>query len=198
MSKLANRARPCQTSPRVCIVMLAVHDTWFTLGWVVFSGRAHGFEHQKPLQRTTHSSSSCMPPLIASGHRWVEPQWKMATSSSRHACQARVSRSGCALGYAIPRVDTTTPLQIEAAGKLFMDATVQLKLDQFSDSGRTMLVQAARGLLSGTTNLLMTFDAFEVWGTRGTVPCGSQRYWHRCARLSTWGKPSLSCWQPAR
>eukprot|EP00045_Choanoeca_perplexa_P011866 m.127199 g.127199 ORF g.127199 m.127199 type:complete len:854 (+) comp15798_c0_seq1:147-2708(+) len=52
--------------------------------------------------------------------------------------------------------------QIEAAGKLFMDATVQLKLDEYSDSGRTMLVQAARGLLSGTTNLLMTFDAFEV------------------------------------
>eukprot|EP00730_Choanoeca_flexa_P014388 TRINITY_DN6275_c0_g1_i1.p1 TRINITY_DN6275_c0_g1~~TRINITY_DN6275_c0_g1_i1.p1 ORF type:complete len:868 (+),score=296.92 TRINITY_DN6275_c0_g1_i1:229-2832(+) len=52
--------------------------------------------------------------------------------------------------------------QIEAAGKLFMDATVQLKLDPLSDSGRTMLVQAARGLLTGTTNLLMTFDAFEV------------------------------------
>lgn len=59
-----------------------------------------------------------------------------------------------------------------------MDATVQLKLDSLSDSGRTMLVQAARGLLSGTTNLLMTFDAFEVsWGSVGSNDLRPRDVW---------------------
>lgn len=52
--------------------------------------------------------------------------------------------------------------QLQAAGKLFMDATVNLKLDPQSSDARTMLVQAARGLLTGTTNILMTFDAYEI------------------------------------
>eukprot|EP00043_Microstomoeca_roanoka_P010534 m.99948 g.99948 ORF g.99948 m.99948 type:complete len:845 (-) comp14918_c0_seq4:93-2627(-) len=52
--------------------------------------------------------------------------------------------------------------QIEAAGKLFMNAAIELKLDPLSSSSRSLLVQAARGLLDGTTNILMTFDAFEV------------------------------------
>lgn len=43
-----------------------------------------------------------------------------------------------------------------------MDAAAALKLDPYSEQGCTMLVQAARGLLSGTTNILMTFDFFEV------------------------------------
>eukprot|EP01147_Barroeca_monosierra_P008162 gene8162-796_t len=52
--------------------------------------------------------------------------------------------------------------QILAAGKLFKDAAAQLKENPFSTQSRQLLVKAARGLLDGTTNLLMTFDAYEV------------------------------------
>eukprot|EP00049_Salpingoeca_infusionum_P001089 m.45074 g.45074 ORF g.45074 m.45074 type:complete len:847 (+) comp10863_c0_seq1:830-3370(+) len=52
--------------------------------------------------------------------------------------------------------------QIQAAGKLFMDATMKINMDPFDADGRQLLVQAARGLLMGTTNVLMTYDAAEV------------------------------------
>eukprot|EP00056_Hartaetosiga_gracilis_P002719 m.56122 g.56122 ORF g.56122 m.56122 type:complete len:833 (+) comp11174_c0_seq1:156-2654(+) len=52
--------------------------------------------------------------------------------------------------------------QIEAAGKLFLDASVELKADPFSEEARALLITATRGLLTGTTNILMTYDTFEV------------------------------------
>eukprot|EP00048_Salpingoeca_helianthica_P020212 m.5458 g.5458 ORF g.5458 m.5458 type:complete len:866 (-) comp4536_c0_seq1:83-2680(-) len=52
--------------------------------------------------------------------------------------------------------------QVQAAGKLFMDATFGLRADPRSAQSRTMLIDAARGLLSGTTNVLTTYDAFDV------------------------------------
>eukprot|EP00051_Salpingoeca_urceolata_P027629 m.482435 g.482435 ORF g.482435 m.482435 type:complete len:818 (+) comp22546_c0_seq1:212-2665(+) len=52
--------------------------------------------------------------------------------------------------------------QVQAAGKLFMDATVQLKADPYSSKARSHLVEAARGILAGTTNILIAFDAYEV------------------------------------
>eukprot|EP00055_Hartaetosiga_balthica_P002228 m.3187 g.3187 ORF g.3187 m.3187 type:complete len:834 (-) comp2027_c0_seq2:316-2817(-) len=52
--------------------------------------------------------------------------------------------------------------QIEAAGKLFLDASVELKADPFAEEARSLLITATRGLLTGTTNILMTYDTFEV------------------------------------
>lgn len=60
---------------------------------------------------------------------------------------------------------------MEAAGRLFVEATATLQGNPRSEEARGVLIDAARGLLAGTTSMLMTFDAFEV---RKIVKLGEQ------------------------
>ena len=60
---------------------------------------------------------------------------------------------------------------IEKAAGLLETACAEMKRDPFSQSGRDHLISGSRGILQGTTTMLVAFDESQV---RGTVS-GSQR-----------------------
>ncbi|EGD78240.1 hypothetical protein PTSG_09306 [Salpingoeca rosetta] len=93
------------------------------------------------------------------------PDLTQAAESVGVAVQNLVQVGQQAMGQGDDLLKSRMPVaceQIQAAAKLFMDAAIELKLDPLAASSRSLLVQAARGLLDGTTNVLMTFDAYEV------------------------------------
>lgn len=51
---------------------------------------------------------------------------------------------------------------IETASGQLEQACQELKRDPYSQSGRDRLISGSRGILQGTTNLLVTFDLSQV------------------------------------
>jgi len=53
-------------------------------------------------------------------------------------------------------------LRVESASKLLEEASGMLKLDPFSVPARKKLIEGSRGILQGTSSLLLCFDESEV------------------------------------
>merc|ERR1719429_667704 len=51
---------------------------------------------------------------------------------------------------------------IEKASDFLMEASSSLKSDPYSQGGRDRLIEGSRGILQGTTAMLITFDASQV------------------------------------
>jgi vinculin len=63
----------------------------------------------------------------------------------------------------ILRQDMPAALQrVELAAKLLEEASAMLKLDPFSQPARKKLIEGSRGILQGTSSLLLCFDESEV------------------------------------
>ena len=61
------------------------------------------------------------------------------------------------------KLDTPPAIQkVETASDLLVDAAAALKADAYSKAGREKLISGARGILQGTSDLLLVFDAAEV------------------------------------
>ncbi|GAB6023144.1 hypothetical protein CHUAL_007224 [Chamberlinius hualienensis] len=53
-------------------------------------------------------------------------------------------------------------LRVETASKLLEEASIMLKADPYSGPARKKLIEGSRGILQGTSNLLLCFDESEV------------------------------------
>jgi vinculin len=63
----------------------------------------------------------------------------------------------------ILRQDMPSSLQrVERASKLLEEASALLKVDPYSQPARKKLIEGARGILQGTSSLLLCFDESEV------------------------------------
>ena len=61
------------------------------------------------------------------------------------------------------KLDTPPAIQkVETAADLLVDAAAALKADAYSKAGREKLLSGARGIIQGTSDLLLVFDAAEV------------------------------------
>lgn len=61
------------------------------------------------------------------------------------------------------RQDMPAALQrVELASKLLEEASAMLKLDPYSQPARKKLIEGSRGILQGTSQLLLCFDESEV------------------------------------
>lgn len=64
---------------------------------------------------------------------------------------------------AILKQDMPAALQrVETSAKLLEEASAMLKLDPYSQPARKKLIEGSRGILQGTSALLLCFDEFEV------------------------------------
>lgn len=82
----------------------------------------------------------------------------MAVSNLTQAGRDAVALGDEQLGHQMP----VACEQVEAASMLFREASKGLRTDPKSEKARGSLIDAARGLLGGTTAILMAFDSFEV------------------------------------
>ena len=52
---------------------------------------------------------------------------------------------------------------IEKAAEMLEKASNEMKCDPYSQMGRDRLIQGSRGILQGTTSMLVTFDESQVF-----------------------------------